>query len=114
MEPYSSTCSEHNDLSGVVNTIKGQLSILLSLVVVLIAGMTFAISQNHKAEMKLADVTRDLSSTKEMKLADVTRDLSSTKEMIIASKNLHDLRLAKLEDGFSSITSFCCGELDAL
>jgi len=99
MEPCSSTCSEHNDLSGVVNTIKGQLSILLSLVVVLIAGMTFAISQNHKAEMKLADVTRDL---------------SSTKEMIIASKNLHDLRLAKLEDGFSSITSFCCGELDAL
>jgi len=99
MEPCSSTCSEHNDLSGVVNTIKGQLSILLSLVVVLIAGMTFAISQNHKAEMKLADVTRDL---------------SSTKEMIIAPKNLHDLRLAKLEDGFSSITSFCCGELDAL
>jgi len=77
--------------------IKGQLSILLKLMVILVAGMGYAITQNHQADMQLVRMD--------------TR-LANAESILTESRSDHNIRLASLENSVDSISTLCCNELD--
>ena len=88
---------EHHDVIEARGSIKGQLSILLKLMVVLVAGMAYAITQNHSTDIQLVRMDNRLANT----------------EMILGeSKSSHNIRLVSLENSVESISALCCTELD--
>lgn len=88
---------EPEDLIKDVGSIKGQISVLLKLMVILVAGMGYAILQNHQA-----DVT----------LAVMEEKMVHTEGIFSEAKDKHDLRMSDLEDSLDSVSTYCCGEVE--
>ena len=91
------SCDEHSGLLELVSTVKGQLSILLKLMVILVAGMGYAITQNHQVDNELSTLNNRVT---------INESYFNT-----ASKS-HLGDLASFEVELSKISNLCCGELD--
>ena len=91
----SGTCGEHGDLMEYVGSMKGQVALMLKLMVILVAGMAYAITQNHRVDIQLVRMDTQL---------------TITQNVLEVSRTDHNLRLTSLENSVHSLTLVCCDE----
>ena len=83
-------CDEHAGLMEYIGTMKGQIGIILKLMIILVAGMGYAITQNHASDLKLVSVDNRVASTERINPRSVShKGLSSSISIIDKNSALH-------------------------
>lgn len=86
------TCGEHSGLMEHIGSIKGQLSILLKLVAVLVTGMAYAIIQNHSVDKQLVSMEIKQAATE-----------NSIKNLGLSTDYIYSM-----DRRITAIEAFCC------
>lgn len=88
-------CDEHGDLIRGIGYLKGVTTVILSLMLVLTAGMGYALIQNHRLDMNIVLLT------------DTVQDNNVA---FISSRDRHDNGVAELRSRVANLSIACCDD----